>query len=140
MSQSLAIHQALSDTLHALSFPIYKVDADTCSPSLTGEVEKPSVMICQIDEEYQDPACKALGRKRTVWTWEVRIRFNNLVCLDELLEELALKPPRVSQPDVTARDQWEWVLQLESVEHSWRPSQDAGPGTSAKLKFVATRY
>lgn len=139
MSTSLRIQQAISDQFSVIDFPIYEVDPETCVPSLTGQTEKAKLAVFQLQERFGDKRCVNGGNERTDWRWEVRIKFNNLVCLDDLLEEWAQSPPVVPRPIGSDGSDWQWHIRISSVEHLWRPSQDAGPGTSARISFNVTR-
>ena len=137
VGHSLAIANGLIAAFKALQFPVCAMDPETDLWALTGIYVQPKVSVCQTSERFEGTRqCTVLGKTRSQWLWEARLRFNNLVVADHIFREMALEPITVvSPPDLDNAIDPESKAFLVSTKHNWRPSQDAGPGSSFDLQL-----
>lgn len=134
--QALQLYNGFIAALTVLPFPVYRVIPNTDLRELTGTYETPKVALFEVRERFAEANCTILGKLRSEWIWEARLRFNNSVMGDQLFGELALEPIALaSNNDTNYRIDPECKAFLVSVDHNWRPSQDPGPGSSFDLRF-----
>jgi hypothetical protein len=143
MSQRLRIQAAVVETLRATTFPVVVYASDGTPSTTVVEdttetlVETPILpILCnEVSSIFEEDLLYKRGvkDKKNSWTFEVRLRFNREVLLEDFEEAWIARPYTLPAegdlPPVTLR------LQTAEIEH---PVQQGGTnGTIAKYTFEA---
>lgn len=137
MSAQVAISNKLTEALMALEFPVIESDKDTCVWSDTGRVESPKVSPHCPDRLLFGRSRKDRGTRANQFVWYTSINFQELVCIDEVLDQFAKTPVQIKYASVDDPCKV-WSAVLQEAELAYRPSQQSEVGTTARLKFAVT--
>ena len=134
------IHAAIMDAIMGHDFKSVDYPDSKTRETLGTRLVKPkTVKIDQRSAAFTPSTRNRQTRfnERSSWTWTADVHFNRAVSLEELEDDLAQNPRRISRNASDGRPQQVDIFLEEAEEYAHPPRRSSSTGTRVRYRFVA---